>query len=91
MDTLLLFIPVINENKKCVTIENKVKIIALVLRSITDIFFLKHILYQVLVTFGRPKNSLACYFNILIDTLAIVPLPQVRISIAIVYNTQLYN
>lgn len=45
-DPLFFYIPFVNEEKKCMGIDKKVQTAALVSRSVTDITFLVHIIYQ---------------------------------------------
>ena len=93
-DPLLLYIPTINDNKKCVSMDQNLKIIAFLLRSVTDIFHISHITVQIRRTFMDkesevlpPKNmnalarrNIRWSANILIEILAVLPLPQVRIK-----------
>ncbi|CAB4276606.1 unnamed protein product [Prunus armeniaca] len=45
--SLFLYIPFIDEEKKCLGIDKKLRNVALILRSLTDITFLVHIGYQI--------------------------------------------
>ncbi|XP_061998352.1 cyclic nucleotide-gated ion channel 1-like isoform X2 [Rosa rugosa] len=45
-DPLFFYIPYINEKEKCMGIDKQVRTAALVFRSVTDITFLVHIIYQ---------------------------------------------
>lgn len=45
-DPLFFYIPFINEEEKCMGIDKKVQTAALVSRSVTDVTFLVHIIYQ---------------------------------------------
>ncbi|CAB4307008.1 unnamed protein product [Prunus armeniaca] len=47
LDPLFLYIPFIDEEKKCLGIDKKLRNVALILRSLTDITFLVHIGYQI--------------------------------------------
>ena len=70
LDPLFFYLPVINEDKKCIGLDKKLWITAIVLRSVTDIIYLMHIILQFRTGYLWP------YF--LIDILAILPIPQVR-------------
>jgi cyclic nucleotide gated channel len=47
LDPLFLYIPIINDDIKCVSLDNNLKIAALVLRSATDLCYLLNIIFQV--------------------------------------------
>ncbi|XP_060675874.1 cyclic nucleotide-gated ion channel 1 [Ziziphus jujuba] len=47
IDPLFFYIPLINEEKKCFGIDNKLKNVALVLRSVTDVSYILHIIFQI--------------------------------------------
>lgn len=96
LDPLFFYIPVIDNNNKCLHLDRKMEVTASVLRSITDIFYLFHIVLQFRTGFIAPssrvfgrgvlvedaweiaKRYLSSYF--LIDILAVLPLPQVRVT-----------
>ncbi|KAL3521623.1 hypothetical protein ACH5RR_019772 [Cinchona calisaya] len=99
LDPLFFYIPVINDDKKCLSLDKKLEVTASVLRSFTDIFYLIHIIFQFRTGFIAPssrvfgrgvlvedswaiaKRYLSSYFWI--DILAVLPLPQAVILIAI--------
>lgn len=99
IDPLFFYIPVIDDNKKCLDMDKKLEIISSILRSFTDIFYVLHIIFQFRTGFIAPssrvfgrgvlvedakaiaKRYLSSYFWI--DILAVLPLPQVAILIAI--------
>lgn len=101
LDPLFFYIPVINDVKKCLMLDKKLETTACVLRSFTDIFYIVHIIFQFRTGFIAPssrvfgrgvlvedasaiaKRYVLSYF--LIDILAVLPLPQVRIDINTVY------
>ncbi|PON50121.1 Voltage dependent potassium channel [Parasponia andersonii] len=96
-DPLFLYIPTLNEDKKCLRMDKNLKILALSLRSITDVFYVLHIIFQLLIGFipkasvdlkgkGFVKYALARarttrWSYILIDVLAVLPVPQVVILV----------
>ncbi|KAI5331642.1 hypothetical protein L3X38_021768 [Prunus dulcis] len=47
LDPLFLYIPFIDEEKKCLGMDKKLRNVALILRSLTDVTFLVHIGYQI--------------------------------------------
>ncbi|PQQ17429.1 cyclic nucleotide-gated ion channel 1-like isoform X1 [Prunus yedoensis var. nudiflora] len=119
LDPLFLYIPLLNQDLKCVRLDNTIKIIALVSRSFTDLFYVGRIILQV-CRFENYSPSIKqflpekCSFklmesfikgfrdllpdvsnevpkprigkeiwesSIIVDILAILPLPQVAILI----------
>ena len=93
LDPLFFYLPVINEDKKCIGLDKKLWITAIVLRSVTDIIYLVHIILQFRTGFidkererlGKGLNTDAWKIAkrylwpcFLIDILAILPIPQVR-------------
>ncbi|XP_042503747.1 cyclic nucleotide-gated ion channel 1-like [Macadamia integrifolia] len=99
LDPLFFYIPVVDGVNHCLGLDRKLEITASVLRSFTDIFYILHIIFQFRTGFIAPssrvfgrgvlvedplaiaKRYLSSYF--LIDILAVLPLPQVVISIVI--------
>ncbi|RXI00468.1 hypothetical protein DVH24_000702 [Malus domestica] len=105
LDPLFLYIPIINEDIKCLELEKKLKNTALVLRSFTDLFYIANVVIQI---YFEPKArsfrvmgksycstivltkgailvedalDLAKWIwrsHILIDILALLPIPQVN-------------
>ncbi|KAK9913307.1 hypothetical protein M0R45_037127 [Rubus argutus] len=93
LDPFFLYIPVINDDIKCVRLDDNLKIAALVLRSATDLCYLLNIFFQV---YSYSTNSSALHWRIsllpniantmwrsyiLIDILAVLPIPQIIILI----------
>lgn len=90
LDPLFFYVPVTNDDKKCLRLDKKLGIAASVLRSVFDVFYTMYIVFKVhsdvfasCSLIHREKNSkkiarkhLLYFF--LIDLLAILPLPQVR-------------
>ena len=90
LDPLFFYVPVINEDKKCIGMDKKLGAISLILRSVTDIIGIINIIMQ--FRNGYKENSgeevkdfrkiasryLRPYF--VIDILVILPFPQVRRS-----------
>ncbi|XVF10034.1 hypothetical protein REPUB_Repub07fG0149000 [Reevesia pubescens] len=99
IDPLFLYVPVINNDKKCLALDEKMEITASVLRSFTDIFYIIHIIFQFRTGFIAPSSRVfgrgvlvedsweiaKRYLQsyFLIDVLAVLPLPQVVILIII--------
>ncbi|ONI24074.1 hypothetical protein PRUPE_2G222300 [Prunus persica] len=116
LDPLFLYIPILNDDIKCLKLDNNLKITALILRSVTDLFYIANIIFQVCrfencspsikrflpescssnlitsliksfrellpeVSNEVPKPSITKEIresSIIVDILAILPLPQVR-------------
>ncbi|TKY74116.1 Cyclic nucleotide-gated ion channel 1 [Spatholobus suberectus] len=99
LDPLFFYVPVIDDNKKCLSLDRKMEITATVLRSFSDIFYIIHIIFQFRTGFIAPSSrvfgrgvlvedawAIAMRYlssYFLIDILAVLPLPQVAILIII--------
>ncbi|KAK4837755.1 hypothetical protein QYF36_008209 [Acer negundo] len=99
LDPLFFYVPVIDDNKKCLTLDNKMQTTASVLRSFTDIFYIIHIIFQFQTGFIAPFSRVFgrgvlvedtwliakryLLSYFLVDILAVLPLPQVVILIII--------
>ncbi|BFG23528.1 hypothetical protein CerSpe_098020 [Prunus speciosa] len=109
LDPLFFYIPIVNEDMKCLILDKNLKAIALSFRSLTDRFYLVDIIFQILISLTTPKlpgdsavtkkhkeapvngnksvkDALAianriCRSYILVDILAVLPIPQVVIFI----------
>ncbi|KAF5947553.1 hypothetical protein HYC85_013510 [Camellia sinensis] len=95
LDPLFFYIPMINDDEKCLLLDKKLEKTAIVLRFFTDIFYIIHIIFQFRTGFIAPysrvfgrgvlvKDAWAIarrYLSsyFLIDILAVLPLPQVVI------------
>ncbi|CAB4270643.1 unnamed protein product [Prunus armeniaca] len=93
LDPLFLYVPILNYDMKCLRLDNNLKITALVSRSVTDLFYIANIVFQVyrykicsnlikLFLPGSWSSKLAelrkiWQSYIIVDILAILPLPQV--------------
>ncbi|XXG61388.1 hypothetical protein AAC387_Pa05g0017 [Persea americana] len=102
VDPLFLYIPVVNDKKKCLDLDRKLEIAASVLRSFTDAFYILHIIFQFRTGFIAPssrvfgrgvlvEDPLAIgrrYLSsyFLIDILAILPLPQVVVVLTKIHK-----
>lgn len=102
LDPLFFYVPVIDDGKKCLSRDRKMETTATVLRSFSDIFYIIHIIFQFRTGFIAPssrvfgrgvlvkdawaiaKRYLASYF--FIDILAVLPLPQVRNTVSLIYQ-----
>ncbi|KAJ8420365.1 hypothetical protein Cgig2_001191 [Carnegiea gigantea] len=94
-DPLFFYIPVIDRNKKCLKFDATLKIIACVLRTITDLFYLLHIFIQFRTGFISPSSRVIgrgelikdhatiakryIFSYFFVDVLAVLPLPQVAV------------
>ncbi|KAG2700630.1 hypothetical protein I3843_06G007800 [Carya illinoinensis] len=99
LDPLFFYVPVINDDKKCLDLDDKMKTTAIILRSFTDIFYVIHIIFQFRTGFIAPSSRVfgrgvlvedareiaTRYLSsyFLIDILAVLPLPQVVILVII--------
>ncbi|KAJ6760280.1 CYCLIC NUCLEOTIDE-GATED ION CHANNEL 15-RELATED-RELATED [Salix purpurea] len=99
LDPLFFYVPVIDDKKKCLSLDSKMEITASVLRSFTDIFYILHIIFEFRTGFIAPSSrvfgrgvlvedtwAIAKRYLLsyfLIDILAVLPLPQVVILIII--------
>ncbi|KAL3737552.1 hypothetical protein ACJRO7_019141 [Eucalyptus globulus] len=99
LDPLFFYIPVIDVNKWCLDIDNRMKIIASLLRTIIDAFYIIHVIlkfhtgYTVPPSrpFGReilindPSAVSRRYLSsyFFLDILAILPIPQVVVFVII--------
>ncbi|XP_044505651.1 cyclic nucleotide-gated ion channel 1-like [Mangifera indica] len=82
LDPLFLYIPVINDDKKCIGIDKKLGNVAIALRSMTDFFHLFYIFFHLPAYWYL---RLLRFF--LIDLLSILPLPQDALQSGIVEVT----
>ncbi|KAL5999029.1 Cyclic nucleotide-gated ion channel 1 [Asimina triloba] len=99
MDPLFLYIPVVKDNLKCLDLDSKLGIVASVLRTFTDVFYILHILFQFRTGFIAPTSrvfgrgvlvedraAIARRYLLsyfLIDILSLLPIPQFVILIII--------
>ncbi|KAK2996466.1 hypothetical protein RJ639_024939, partial [Escallonia herrerae] len=99
LDPLFFYIPVIDDDNKCLKLDSKLETTASVLRSFTDIFYIIHIIFQFRTGFIAPSSRVfgrgvlvedawaiaRRYLSsyFIIDILAVLPLPQVAILIII--------
>ena len=94
VDPLFFYLPLINEENKCLALDNKLKMAAICLRSVTDMVYVMNIILQflcpyideaplklgrtVIVTDAWRIAKRYLLSYYLIDILAILPIPQVR-------------
>ena len=93
LDPLFMYIPIINNKDKCLTMDNTLGTTAIVLRLFTDLIYVGNIVYSVAEAFEALKregkwkrdkvlrNALEIWKDswlvLLVDFLAILPIPQV--------------
>lgn len=98
VDPLFFYIPVIVDTEQCLKLDGNLQIIASVLRTFFDLFYVLHIIFQFRTgfiapssrVFGRgelvndPRAIMTRYLSsyFIIDVLSIIPLPQVSASSA---------
>ncbi|MED6124333.1 Cyclic nucleotide-gated ion channel 1, variant 2 [Stylosanthes scabra] len=99
VDPLFFYIPVINEELKCLSLNRNLKITACVLRTFFDLIYILHIIFQFGTRFILPSTNVprtgVLIGNIstivrrylgshfIIDILSIIPLPQM-VTLAII-------
>ncbi|KAJ0267212.1 Cyclic nucleotide-gated ion channel 1 [Hirschfeldia incana] len=99
VDPLFFYVPVLDKAENCLDVDERMQTTASVLRSITDIFYAIHMVFQFRTGFIAPSSRvfgrgvlvedrreiarryLSSHF--IIDILAVLPLPQMVISIII--------
>lgn len=97
IDPLFLYIHTIDDTNKCVVMDGSIKSAAVTLRSLTDLMYLVHIIVRIQSAFSTAKElDLSLWtgfpwFTLLIDVLAILPLPQVYIYLMFFLLYILYN
>ncbi|KAI7725507.1 hypothetical protein M8C21_007049, partial [Ambrosia artemisiifolia] len=93
VDPLFLYIPVVNDDIKCLDLDHTLQITANVLRSFMDIFYILHIIFEFRTGFIAPSSRVfgrgvlvedawviaKRYMSsyFIVDILAVLPLPQV--------------
>ncbi|KAK7845263.1 cyclic nucleotide-gated ion channel 1 [Quercus suber] len=92
VDPLFFYIPVINVAKRCLMLEKKLRIVALVLRTVTDVIYIVHIILQFRTAFidkvveeGAEITNRYSWKHFIIDIPVILPIPQV-VLLQIVYS-----
>ncbi|WVY90127.1 hypothetical protein V8G54_035641, partial [Vigna mungo] len=99
LDPLFFYVPVIDDEKKCLSLDIKMEITATVLRSFSDAFYIVHMIFQFRTGFIAPSSRVfgrgvlvedswaiaRRYLSsyFLVDILAVLPLPQVVILVII--------
>ncbi|KAH0670007.1 hypothetical protein KY289_024500 [Solanum tuberosum] len=97
LDPLFFYIPVINNDKKCLDLDRTLKITACVLRSITDLFYIFHIILQFRTGYIAPPSRIFGRGELvedsydiakryllsyfIVDVVAVLPLPQIVILV----------
>ncbi|CAH8381054.1 unnamed protein product [Eruca vesicaria subsp. sativa] len=99
VDPLFFYVPVLDKARNCLGIDDKMQITASVLRSITDLFYAIHMVFQFRTGFIAPssrvfgrgvlvedRREIAKRYlssHFIVDILAVLPLPQMVIWIII--------
>lgn len=84
IDPLFLYVPIINEDEKCLDMDQNIMYVALVLRTITDFAYVLHLIFRLRSALAMARELGLSIFTglpwsyLLIDVLAILPFPQVR-------------
>ncbi|KAL9304111.1 hypothetical protein ACSQ67_021374 [Phaseolus vulgaris] len=103
VDPLFFYIPVIDDDKKCLDLDGTLKITASVLRTFFDLFYILHIIFQFRTGFIAPSSRVFGRGELVADTsaivrkylssyfsidiLSIIPLPQMVILAMILFPT----
>lgn len=99
LDPLFFYIPVIDADKVCLTLDQKLEIIACVLRTFFDIFYVLHIVFQFRTGYIAPSSRVFGRGELIedaskirrrylrtyfvLDFLAVLPLPQMVVILII--------
>ncbi|WMV30921.1 hypothetical protein MTR67_024306 [Solanum verrucosum] len=97
LDPLFFYIPVIDNNNKCLDLDKTLKVTACVLRSVTDLFYVFNIIFHFRTGFIAPSSRVygrgefiedsstiaKRYLSsyFMIDVITVLPLPQIVILI----------
>ncbi|KAL5539292.1 hypothetical protein UlMin_046150 [Ulmus minor] len=97
LDPMFNYIPMINEDNKCIKMDNNLKIAALVFRSLTDLVYVVDMILKIAKAFSTLKKLswpwkraellkkaleiVPIWFHIVVDFLAVLPIPQVVILV----------
>ncbi|XP_030500231.2 cyclic nucleotide-gated ion channel 1 [Cannabis sativa] len=85
IDPLFLYIPIVDDDRKCIEKDHNMVIVALVLRSLTDFSYVFHICFRLHTALKMSKKLHQSIFKkfpwsyLFTDLLSILPLPQVII------------
>ncbi|XP_062119881.1 cyclic nucleotide-gated ion channel 1-like isoform X3 [Humulus lupulus] len=83
IDPFFLYIPIVNDDQKCLTQDFELLIVSLVLRSVTDFSYVLHIIFRLKTALAMSKKLDKSIFTglpwpyLLLNVLAFLPLPQV--------------
>ncbi|KAM6555388.1 hypothetical protein CsatB_002407 [Cannabis sativa] len=83
IDPLFLYIPIVDDDRKCIEKDHNMVIVALVLRSLTDFSYVFHICFRLHTALKMSKKLHQSIFKkfpwsyLFTDLLSILPLPQV--------------
>ncbi|XP_062119878.1 cyclic nucleotide-gated ion channel 1-like isoform X2 [Humulus lupulus] len=97
IDPFFLYIPIVNDDQKCIDKDHKLQIISLVLRTVTDLAYVLHIIFRVKTALTMSKKldkSILIglpWSYLLINVLAILPVPQVVFLLVFSMITGLQN
>ncbi|XP_050260681.1 cyclic nucleotide-gated ion channel 1-like [Quercus robur] len=81
LDPLFFFVPVIHEDKKCISEDKKMWINAIFWRSVLDFIYLVHfVVYFYKEKKEKEKSQWYLWMRFMFDILVILPIPQVLMS-----------
>jgi cyclic nucleotide gated channel len=83
VDPLFLYLPVINQDDKCLKLDKRLMITSLCLRSVNDMIYVGNIIFGYISRRHddrKPRQIIKMYLRLYfaIDILALLPIPQVR-------------
>ncbi|KAK9912778.1 hypothetical protein M0R45_036620 [Rubus argutus] len=79
LDALFLYVPLINEDTKCVMLDNRLMIAAIILRSVGDLIYVRRIYLRIKHEWHHCKDGWREWMGIAKKTICILPVPQVVI------------
>ncbi|KAL2893219.1 Cyclic nucleotide-gated ion channel 1 [Bienertia sinuspersici] len=98
-DSLFFYVPVIDGKKQCLKLDENLELIACILRTLTDLFYLLHIILQFRTGFISPSSRVLGRGELIkdhaaiasrylssyftIDILAVLPFPQMAVLVII--------
>ncbi|KAL6142118.1 hypothetical protein ACLB2K_060401 [Fragaria x ananassa] len=81
LDPLFLYVPLINEETKCLRPDKALMTAALILRTITDLRYVSKILHKIKQWWGKYKGKFIEKIGITSNMVAILPIPQVALLV----------
>ncbi|BBH03742.1 cyclic nucleotide gated channel 1 [Prunus dulcis] len=73
LDPLFFYIPIVNEDMKCLKMDKRLKAVSLALRSLTDLFYIADLMHRILAITKSVNSRNTTQIYILLDILAVLP------------------